>query len=106
MFNVRIRMPSEVKKGDIIEIRTIAQHPMVRGGRNDATGVTTPRRIIHRFTATYGGEEVFRMDLYRGIAANPYIAFSTIATETGDIEFKWFEDGGAIFSRTVRLTVI
>lgn len=105
MFNARIRMPKTAKKGEVVEIRTLAQHPMIRGGRNDATGVVTPRRIIHRFTATYGGEDVFRMELGRGVAANPYIAFSTVAIETGDVEFKWFEDGGAVFTRTARLTV-
>ena len=105
MFNARIRMPAEAKKGEVVDIRTIAQHPMTRGGRNDATGVVTPRRILHRFVATYDGAEIFRMELGRGIASNPYIAFSTVATTTGDVEFKWFEDGGEVFTRTVRLTV-
>lgn len=105
MAQTRIRVPKTAKPGQVVEIRTLAMHPMVRGGRNDATGVVTPRRIIHRFRAVYGGEEIFRMDLSQGIATNPYIEFTTVARETGDIVFEWHEDGGAVFTKTARLTV-
>lgn len=104
-LRTRITMPETAKRGEVIEIRLIALHPMERGGRDALTGRTLPRRLLHRFTAQYGGEEVFAMDLHTGVAANPYIAFTTVATESGEITFTWFEDGGAVFRRAQLLKV-
>ena len=74
--------------------------------RVDAPGLTPiPRKILHTLRVTYAGEEVFRMTLSPGIAANPYLEFTTVATETGDLVFEWEEDGGAIYRREARLVV-
>jgi sulfur-oxidizing protein SoxZ len=54
---------------------------------------------------TYAGEEVFRMSLSPGIAANPYVEFTTVAVETGTMVFEWEEDGGAVYRREARLVV-
>ncbi|MEI8146393.1 MAG: thiosulfate oxidation carrier complex protein SoxZ [Alphaproteobacteria bacterium] len=100
----RITMPETAKKGEIIEIRLLVRHPMERG--IDAQGAVSVRRqILHTFRVRYAGEEVFHMDLSTGIAANPYIAFTTTAVETGEITFEWVEDGGAVYQRSAMLTV-
>jgi sulfur-oxidizing protein SoxZ len=87
-----ITMPSSAKKGSIIEIRAIAQHDMESGFRYTEGGKLIPRDIIRAFTCTYNGVEVFKADFYSGIGANPLIIFTTIATETGTLEFKWSGD--------------
>jgi sulfur-oxidizing protein SoxZ len=103
-FPTRITMPSSARRGEIVEVRVLARHPMDRAV--DAPGLTAvPRRIIHTFRASMGGDELVRIALSPGIAANPYFAFTMIATETGDVEFEWLEDGGGIYRRSVRLTV-
>lgn len=101
---VRITMPTQARKGEIIEIRVLARHPMERG--SNARGLTpVPRLIINTFRVRYGGEEIFRVDISQGISANPYIAFTTVATESGVMTFEWVEDGGAVFTRTAALKV-
>lgn len=100
----RITMPAEARRGEIVEIRVLARHPMERA--IDAPGLRpVPRKIIHTLRVTYGGAEVFRMDLSPGIAANPYVAFTTVATETGELVFEWIEDGGVTYERRQSLTV-
>ena len=89
-----ITMPSIAKKGAIIEIRAIAQHDMESGFRYSEGGKLIPRDIIRVFTCTYNDVEVFKADFYPGIGANPLIIFTTIATETGTLEFKWSGDDG------------
>jgi len=89
-----ITMPSSAKKGAIIEIRAIAQHDMESGFRYSEGGKLIPRDIIRVFTCTYNDVEVFKADFYPGIGANPLIIFTTIATETGTLEFKWSGDDG------------
>jgi sulfur-oxidizing protein SoxZ len=101
-----IRMPKEAKRGEVMEIKTLIQHPMESGFRRDNVGAVIPREIINKFVCTYGGVEVFSADLHPGTAANPYIAFHTVATESGDMVFTWTDDKGQIVSETVRLIVV
>ena len=100
-----ISMPSSAKKGSIIEIRAIAQHDMVSGFRYTEGGKLIPRDIIRVFTCTYNNVEVFKADFYSGIGANPLIIFTTLATETGTLEFKWTGDDGYEAVNQANLTV-
>lgn len=103
-LTARVTMPGNARKGEIIEIKVLARHSMDRAV--DATGLKpSPRRIINSFRASYAGEEIFRMALSSGIASNPFISFTTIATETGVISFEWLEDGGAVYTRAATLVV-
>lgn len=90
----RIVMPSQANKGDIIEIKTLIQHIMETGFRRDDMGKPVPRDIIGSFGVTYNGAEIFKADLNPGVAANPYFAFSTIATESGELVFTWTDEKG------------
>ena len=101
----RIVLPASAKKGDIVEIKTLVQHVMEPGYRRDNEGRAVPRDIVATFAVTYGGVEVFKCDLQPGTAANPYIAFSTIATETGELVFTWTDEKGNATRETRKLTV-
>jgi len=101
----RISMPQTAKRGDIIDIKTLIQHEMETGWRRDSQGKAVPRDIITRLQVTYAGTEIFSADTFPGISANPYIAFSTIATETADLTFTWTDLAGATTTETRKLTV-
>ena len=101
----RIALPVTATKGEVIEIKTLINHVMETGFRRDNGGNVIPRNIITRFTCTYVGEEIFAMDLFTGVAANPFVAFTTIATETGDMVFTWTDQNGAVTREQRRLTV-
>lgn len=98
-------MPAEAKAGEIIEIKALIRHPMETGYRVDARGQPIQRHIVQRFTVTYGDEEVFRMDLTQGVAANPFIAFHTVATRSGELVFTWEDDRGEVVTVSKLLTV-
>jgi sulfur-oxidizing protein SoxZ len=101
----RVRVPERAKRGEVIEIRAMIEHPMESGFRLNNVGKPIPRHIVERFTVTYAGEEVFSMDLTQGVAANPFIAFSTIATQTGELVFTWEDDLGETVTVSKTLTV-
>ena len=102
---VLINAPNKARRGAIIEIRTLISHVMETGFRYTNTGALVPRDIITSFTATYNGEEIFRAQLYPAIAANPFITFCTVATDSGTIELKWAGDNGYSASAQVGITV-
>jgi sulfur-oxidizing protein SoxZ len=105
MARVLINLPQRAKPGEIVEIKTLISHPMETGYRLDNTGGAIPRDIISRFTCTYNGDEVFRADLFPAIAANPFIAFFTVATESGEFVFSWTDDHGQIQTEVRQITV-
>jgi sulfur-oxidizing protein SoxZ len=106
MARVVVSLPPTAKRGEVIEIRTLAAHPMESGFRRTQDGEVIPRDIITRLTCTYNGVEVFRADLHPALAANPLIMFSTVATESGTLEFRWTGDHGYEATHTAQLTVV
>lgn len=103
MAHPLINVPAKVKRGQIFEIKTLISHVMETGYRYTTVGARIPRDIVTFFSCSYNGEEIFRADLSPAIAANPFIAFFTMATESGTLEFKWTGDNG--FSETATATI-
>jgi len=89
-----INVPARAKPGEVIEIKTLISHPMESGYRVGTNGNMIPRDIIQRFVCTYNGEEIFRAELSPAIAANPFISFFTVATESGRVAFECTGDNG------------
>ena len=48
---------------------------------------------------------MFRAELFPAIAANPFIAFFTVATESGVIAFSWTGDDGQTQTEVRQITV-
>jgi sulfur-oxidizing protein SoxZ len=105
MTRALVNVPKTAKRGEIIEIRAMIQHVMETGYREGVNGVVIPRNIIKRFVCKYAGEEIFSAELVPAIAANPYMAFSAIASESGTITFEWTDDKGEMQSTTAEITV-
>ncbi|NJN50838.1 MAG: thiosulfate oxidation carrier complex protein SoxZ [Gammaproteobacteria bacterium] len=101
----RVSMPDEAHSGTVVDIKALIRHPMETGYRLDAMGRPIPRHIIEHFRVSYGGEDVFSMDLTQGVAANPFFAFSIRAQHSGDVVFTWTDDRGEVVTVTKTLTV-
>jgi sulfur-oxidizing protein SoxZ len=100
-----INVPARAKRGEVVEIKTLISHPMETGYRRTQLGAPIPRDIVRRFVCTYNGTEVFRAELHPAIAANPFIVFSTIATESGTITFHWTGDNGFSVTESAAISV-
>ena len=106
MPSALINVPRTAKRGDIIEIKTLMSHIMETGFRRTAAGELIPRDIITSFSCSYNGEEVFRADLFPAIAANPFISFSAVATDSGKFDFEWIGDQGFSETASAAITVV
>lgn len=105
MANALVTVPKTARRGEIIEIKTLVSHNMETGYRRTERGVPIPRDIVRSFTCTYNGVEVFSAELRPAISANPYIAFFTVATESGMIAFNWTGDNDFSVSTSTYITV-
>jgi sulfur-oxidizing protein SoxZ len=104
MASALVNVPKRAKRGEVIEIKTLMSHIMETGYRRTATGEIIPRDIITSFVCRYNGVEIFRADLFPAIAANPFITFFTVATESGKFDFEWIGDRG--FNETASASIL
>ena len=90
----KIQLPPTARRGEVIEVRIAIQHPMETGFRYEIGGRPVPKNVIHSLVARYNGSEIFRAEMDSGIAANPYLQFYAVATQSGEIEFSWVDEAG------------
>lgn len=105
MSQILVNAPERARAGEIITIKVLIRHRMESGHRRDRVGAPIPRNIIHSFSAQLAGEEVFRMDLFSGIAANPFLEFKAIARTSGMLLLRWTDDEGARHEHSAQLEV-
>lgn len=105
MARAIVNLPARARRGEIIEIKALVAHDMETGFRRTQLGALIPRDIITQFICTYNGAEIFRAEFHPAIAANPYLAFSTRATESGTIVCKWTGDNGYMHTESAAITV-
>jgi sulfur-oxidizing protein SoxZ len=105
MARTLINVPAKAKRGEIITIKALISHVMETGFRHTTLGERIPRDIIDTFVCTYNGEEIFRATLHPAIAANPFLTFHTVATESGTIAFQWTGDRGFSATASAQIAV-
>lgn len=105
MSRALVSLPAKAKKGQVVEIKTLIQHVMETGFRPNATGVLIPRDIITQFKCRYNGTEVFSCEMFPAMAANPFLVFHTVATESGTLEFEWTGDNGFSAKESAKIQV-
>lgn len=105
MNNFRLSVPAAAKRGELITIRLIIQHPMETGFRLDAAGKAYSKNVIGDIVCRYNGVEVMRMELSSGIAANPYLEFFARADASGEMVIDWLDDAGAKGQARAAITV-
>ena len=101
----KVRMPSQAKAGEIIEIKTLIAHEMESGQRKDASGKVIPRKIINRFIASFNDKPVFEAEWFSAISTNPYQSFFFKAVESGEFTFTWKDDDGSDYVTKSKLAV-
>src|SRR5258708_24254449 len=104
MARALINVPAKVKRGEVIEIKTLISHNMETGFRPDNSGKPVPRDIITEFVCKYNGEEIFRAGLFPATSANPVLTFFPIATESGPLDFEWTGGNGLVASASAHIT--
>lgn len=103
MARTLINAPQTAKYGEVIEIRATISHPMETGFRPGDDGKGLPRNILKKFSCRYNGVLVFSAELFSALSANPYLAFHTVALDTGTLALTWEGDNG--FTQTENLTL-
>ncbi|PYM31322.1 MAG: hypothetical protein DME15_18120 [Candidatus Rokuibacteriota bacterium] len=99
---IRIRLPSSIKAGDIVQARTLVIHPMERVER-DAQGKLVQRNYsyIHTVTVTYLGKTIVTFETTQAVSENPFFSFSFRATDPGQLKIQFLDTTGGKYEGVV-----
>ena len=102
----RVKLPKQVRAGEVVMIKTLITHRMESGHRFDSDNQPIPRSIIHRFLCEFEGEVVIDLDIGPGISTNPFFEFHALVPGPGVFTFSWFDDDGAIYTDSHAISVV
>src|SRR5215470_2039991 len=101
----RIKLLKDVRRGDVVQVKTLVAHAMENGQRKDQSGQLVPRKIINRFTCAFNGKEVFACELEPAVAPNLYLQFPVKVEESGIFTFSWTDDDGGTIAAEEAIVV-
>ena len=92
---VRIRIPSSIKPGEVIRVRSLIIHPMERIER-DRQGKIIERNYnyITKVVVTYLGKTVLTFDTTQSVSENPFFSFAVRATDPGPLKVTFTDTTG------------
>lgn len=97
----RILVPTTIRRGDVIDVRALIEHPMDTGLFRDADGNPIPAHFINDVTVTYGGDVVAHFVWSSGVSRDPFVEFSLRADREAPLKFTWRDNTGAVFEQAV-----
>jgi len=98
---VRLRVPSSIKPGDVVEVRSLVIHPMDRIER-DAQGKIIDKKYnyINKVIVTYLGKTIAHFDTTQSVAENPFFSFTFKATDPGQLKVQFLDTTGGRYEGT------
>lgn len=100
----RVRIPARARPGEVVEVRTLIDHPMETGLRHDGTAAPA-RDMIVRLEVRRDGEMLFAADLRNGTAANPYHVIWIRMERSAEFTFTWTDERGRSAQARARVAV-
>ena len=102
----RIKVPDQIKKGDLITVNSIISHPMDTGFFRTAEGAPIPAYFIRQVVVTYGDREVARFEWTSGISKNPVVSFTLKTEQEGPLSMVWTDNHGAVYKQSINISFV
>jgi sulfur-oxidizing protein SoxZ len=95
---ISIRLPSAIKQGDVVRVRTLVIHPMEIVQR-DKQGKIIPKNyhFIHSMAVSYNGKEVLRSEITQGLSQNPTFTFPLKVDKPGKLTVSYADTSGRTY---------
>lgn len=95
---VRLRVPSTIKPGEVVRVRSLIIHPMERIER-DKQGKVIERNYnyINKVVVTYLGKTIATFETTQSVSENPFFSFTFRATDPGQLKVTFTDTTGGKF---------
>jgi sulfur-oxidizing protein SoxZ len=97
----RIRIPRSARAGEVIEIRTLIEHPMETG----LHPAGARRDMLTRLLVRMNGDTLLAAEFRNGTSANPYHVFFVRMERTSAFDFTWTDEAGRSARVEARVSV-
>ena len=92
---VRLRIPSSIKPGDVIRVRSLVIHPMERIERDKQGRIVEKKyHYINRVVVTYLGKTVLTFDTTQSVSENPFFSFALKVSDPGRVTVTFLDTHG------------
>ena len=92
---VRLRIPSSIKPGDVVRVRSLVIHPMERIERDKEGRIVDKKyHYIDRVVVTYLGKTVLALDTTQSVSENPFVTFALKVTDPGRLVVTFLDTHG------------
>jgi sulfur-oxidizing protein SoxZ len=98
--DARIRLPEQIRMGDVITVHAIVSHPMDTGFFRNREGNPIPAYFIKDVVITYGDVEVARFEWTSGISRDPMVTFSLRADREAPLTMVWTDNKGGVYRQS------
>jgi sulfur-oxidizing protein SoxZ len=102
----RILVPTAIRRGDLIDVRALVEHPMATGLFRDPEGHPIPAYFINDVSVTYGDREVAHFVWTSGISRDPFVEFSLRADREEQLKIQWKDNKGGVYDQAVAIRFI
>jgi len=101
---VRIRVPSTIKPGEVVQVRSLVIHPMERIERDPQGRIIQKNyNYINKVIVTYLGKTVATFDTTQSVAENPFFSFTFKATDPGQLKVQFLDTTGGKYEGTAAI---
>ncbi|KGK42322.1 hypothetical protein LH51_08195 [Nitrincola sp. A-D6] len=87
MSQPRVALPRSATPGEAAEIRTMINHPMETGFRDDGQGGSVAQNLVELLEVTRAGQDLLKVHFHTGTSANPFVGF--YLDQFDDLSFTW-----------------
>jgi sulfur-oxidizing protein SoxZ len=92
---VSIRLPSNIRQGDVIRVRSLVIHPMELVQRDKQGSLIKKNyNFIHTMLVRYDGKEVMRVEATQAISQNPMFIFPLKVDRPGRLTVTFSDTTG------------
>lgn len=102
--DARIRLPDQIRKGEVITVHAIVSHPMDTGFFRTRDGDPIPAYFIKDVVVTYGEEEIARFQWTSGISRDPMVTFTVRADREAPLTMVWTDNRGGVYRQSANVT--
>jgi len=105
MADIRIRLPSSIHAGEVVEVTTLAMAPPLTNAdaEFDASGVPVPHYV--GFEAEFEGRPLLRCVLGPGVSRHVMVGVSFKPDRSGHLTLRWLLREGGVETRQVAITL-